>query len=109
MRKLLDGATTPRVVLGFEPTLTALHEGRVHQLFLASDLRAGAAQCAACGRLTADLNGCPICAAPTRPVGDLRGQVTEQAVAQGARVEIVSGPAAALLMVHGGLGARTRY
>jgi hypothetical protein len=59
--------------------------------------------------LTVDAIPCPACGAATTPIADLREGAVEQAIDQGARVDIVSGAAADLLMARGGLGARTRH
>ena len=40
---------------------------------------------------------------------ELQERMVDRAVAQGARIEIVSGDAAALLSEHGGIGTYTRF
>jgi peptide subunit release factor 1 (eRF1) len=107
--ELVEATTTPRTALGLLPTLAALNEGRVHVLFLADTWAAIGAECAACGGLVAGVGRCPTCGAPTEPVADLRGRAIERALDRGAKLEFVSGEAAALLTVHGGIGAWTRY
>ena len=97
------------VALGLGATLAALNEGRVHRLFLADAWSPVGAECAACGALVPGVGPCPTCGAPTEPVADLRGRVIERALEVGAKLEFVSGEAAALLAVHGGIGAWTRY
>jgi peptide chain release factor subunit 1 len=109
VRDLIDGATTPHVELGIEPTLAALALGRVHRLFAAADLALDGSRCQRCGRLTTGGGPCPSCGGSTEPAADLREQAVEQAINQRARIEIVSGEAAAALMAHGGLGARVRF
>jgi peptide subunit release factor 1 (eRF1) len=106
---LLAGAATPHVALGYEQTLAAISEGRVHQLVLADEFAGIGSECPACGRLIAGVGVCPACGEMTRPVSDLRERLLARALDQGAKIEIVSGEAAALLMVYNGLGARTRY
>jgi hypothetical protein len=56
----------------------------------------------------AGVGPCPTCGAATRPLADLAGAALARARAQGARVELVSGEAAARLMRYNGLGAWTR-
>jgi peptide subunit release factor 1 (eRF1) len=109
VQALLDAETTPPPVLGLEGTLGALAAGKVHRLFVAAELNRDGRVCETCGRVTAALDRCPSCTGATRPVADLKEQAVEAALAQDARVEIVSGLASTLLMRHGGLGALTRY
>jgi hypothetical protein len=107
--ELLASATTPRVALGFAATAAALSEGRVRHLFVADSFALVGGECTTCGRLVAGFRDCPVCNAPTRQLGDLREYVVPSAVEQGARVETVSGDAAALLLAYEGIGAWTRY
>jgi peptide subunit release factor 1 (eRF1) len=107
--ELLAAATTPRVALGFAPTAAALSEGRVRHLFVAESFAVVGGECKTCGRLVAGFRDCPICNTPATRLGDLREYVVQRAVEQGARIETVSGDAAALLSVYDGLGAWTRY
>jgi hypothetical protein len=106
---LVAWATTPRTPLGLRPTLDALNEERVHHLLVADAFAAVGGECAACGWLTAGLDACPHCGEQPVPLPDLRERLVDRALEQGARVETVSGEAAALLMVHDGLGAWARY
>jgi peptide subunit release factor 1 (eRF1) len=105
---LIDGATGPRVALDFAQTLAALSEGRVHRLVLADSFAGVGGECAGCWRLVAGVGPCPTCGAATRPVADLAEAALAVAHAQGARIELVSGEAAARLMQVNGLGAWTR-
>jgi peptide subunit release factor 1 (eRF1) len=107
--ELLAAATTPRVALSCAATTAALSEGRVRHLFIADSFAVIGGECRTCGRVVAGFRDCPICNAPTSQLGDLREYVVRRAVEQGARIETVSGDAAALLSVYDGLGAWTRY
>jgi peptide chain release factor subunit 1 len=107
--ELLDAAGTDAVALGLTETLAALNDGRVHVLFLAAGSDLVGSQCPVCGRLIAGLGPCPICGSPTMPLIDLDERATERALAQGARVEVVSDAAADRLRVAGGLGAWLRW
>jgi peptide subunit release factor 1 (eRF1) len=107
--ELVEAAATSRAVLGLEPTLAALHDRRVYHLFLADRFPAEGGACPRCGRLVAGPGPCPACGAATDPVLDLGERAVGQALEHGARVEVVSGEAAALLLAHGGLGGRTRF
>jgi hypothetical protein len=107
--ELVAAATTPRVALGFAATAAALSEGRVRHLFVADSFAVIGGECETCGRLVAGFRDCPVCTTPTRRLGDLREYVAQRALDQGARIETVSGNAAALLSAYDGLGAWTRY
>jgi peptide subunit release factor 1 (eRF1) len=107
--ELLNAATSAQVVLGIEPTLAALAEGRVHVLYLADFFGGVGGECENCGRLVPGPGPCPRCGGTVIPVADLGDRAMEQAVAQGARVDVVSGDAAARLAAQGGIGAWTRY
>ena len=109
VESLIEHVSTPHVVMGLEPVLSALNEGRVHRLFLANDLAVNGYRCEICGRLTARSERCPSCGGTIKPINDLREHAVELAVAQGARLEFVEGIASELLIARGGLGARTRH
>jgi hypothetical protein len=106
---LVASATMPRTTLGLRPTLDALNDGRVYHLFVADTFAQTGGECAACGWLVAGSDLCPHCGAQPVPLADLRERLVDRALEQGARVETVSGDAAAVLMAHDGLGGRTRY
>lgn len=109
VNQLIEAATTPRAELGLAATLDALADSRVHTLFLTDTLSAAGTECPACGRLSGERSRCPACGeAVTTPV-ELRERMVDHAVAQGARIEIVSGAAATVLSEHGGVGAYTRF
>lgn len=109
VEELLEAASTRRVVLGLADTLRALHDGRVHRLFLVSRFAAVAGTCPADGHLEPGLDRCSLCGTATEPLGDVTERVVDRAHEQGARLEIVSGDAASLLVHYGGIGAWTRY
>jgi len=90
-------------------TLDTLSEGRTHVLFIADSFEGFGGECPSCGRLIAGPGPCPSCGVPTEPVPDLGESAIQRALDQGARVEIVSGDAAARLLTRGGLGAWTRF
>ena len=107
--ELLDSAATPHVVLGLAGTLDAIAEGRVHLLALSESFADSGAQCSACDRLVKDAHRCPACGSQTRPQENLREIIVQQALMQAARLEMVSGAAAARLDQFGGIGAWTRF
>lgn len=107
--QLIDRPANRSVALGFDETLAALGESRVHRLLLADTFIGSGGACPRCERLVAGPGPCPICGAVPLPVESLGERIIDQALAQGAQVDIVTGPAARTLMLHGGLGAWTRY
>jgi hypothetical protein len=106
---LLEAASTPRVSLGLRATLAALDERRVYRLFLAEGFAGEVGDCPRCGLLVAGPGHCPRCGEPTQMIGDPGERLVDLAEQQGARVELVSGQAAALLAAYDWLGAWTRY
>ena len=99
----------PRAALGLGPTLEAVSDQRVHHLFIVSDFAEAGGECPNCGRLVAAQDRCPVCGAELVRLPDLRERLVDRALEQAARVEIISGEAAGMLMDFGGLGAWTRY
>jgi peptide chain release factor subunit 1 len=107
--ELLESSGSAYVALGVESTLEALAERRIHLLLLADTFAASGSECRRCGRLSATAGSCPACGGPTEPLASLREGLLQQAVEQGARIEVVAGTAAARLAEHGGIGAWTRF
>jgi len=107
--ELLEAAATPHVVIGLAGTLNALADGRVHQLLVADSFDAPGGSCLNCNRLVLNEHLCAGCGAETQPLASLREAVVEQALAQGAKIETVSGAAAARLDERGGIAAWTRF
>jgi peptide subunit release factor 1 (eRF1) len=108
--ELLDEVGAESVALGIAETLAALNDGRVHVLFVAAGSRLVGGLCPSCGSLVAGAGPCPTCgSAVVPPLIDLDERAAERALAQGARVEVVSGEAADRLRGVGGLGAWLRW
>lgn len=105
---LLEAAGGPRAVLG-TATLGALDDGRVHRLLMAETYAAVGGECRGCGRLVPGVASCGACGDEAGPLRALREAAVARARAQGARVDVLSGDAAALLMAHGGIGGWVRY
>jgi hypothetical protein len=108
VNELFDRLTAGSVV-GVEDTLAALSEGRAYRLFLSDTFQRDGALCRTCGRLVTNVERCPRCGQTVEPVEDLRERVTEQALAQRAVIEVVTGAAAERLNEAGGIGAWTRW
>lgn len=95
--------------LGWDDTLTALVEGRVHRLALVEGLTAEGFECPEGHAIVRERAGrCPYCGAEMRPTPDLAARAVRLALATGARIEFVRGDAAELLRPHGA-GAILRY
>lgn len=109
VRALLDASTGQNAAVGADATLGVLNEARVHRLFVARDLDLDGAECPTCGRLLLQTGDCPVCGTPLEPVPSIRERAIASALDQGARVEVVAGEAADLLMENGGMAAWTRY
>lgn len=107
--ELFEAPPTDHAALGSDKVLDALHDQRVDTLYLADSFAEIGGECPQCHRLVAGPGPCPACDSETEPVIELSERVTERAIEQGARVEILSGAAAQLLSTRGGLGAWTRY
>jgi hypothetical protein len=109
VEQMLDAATTARAAVDFEATLAALNDRRVYRLILSDSFAGQGGACRDCDGLVAGPGPCPRCGGAVAPVAALRDVMIERALAQGARIEIVSGAAAERLLVANGLGAWTRY
>jgi len=92
--RLLDASPNARV-MGWADTLSALVEGRVHVLFVVRGQTASGYACPD-GHITVvdQLETCPFCREPVWPVSDLVSWAVGRALATGASVEFLGGPAA---------------
>jgi RNA polymerase subunit RPABC4/transcription elongation factor Spt4 len=105
---LLESVNTRRATAGLEPSLEALHEGRVYTLLVADTLHLAGGECPQCHRLTTAPR-CPACGQTVDAASDLRELAVQSALAQAAKVDEVSGEAAARLAEVGGMAAWTRF
>ena len=87
---------------GWDDTLTALSEGRVHRLVLIEGETTAGYACPE-GHFVAkgNIEQCPLCDEPLWPVGDLAARAARLALGTDADVEFVRGEAADLLRPHG--------
>jgi len=89
-------------VTGWDETLTALCEGRVHQLVLIEGATAAGYACAEGHFAVIErIEQCPFCDEPIWPINDLAAWATRCALRTGAGVEFVRGEAAEALRPHG--------
>lgn len=103
-------AKNQMAVLGADQTLAALKQRQVFELVAAGGLKVQGFQCPGCGLLAGTYAlPCPQCGATMLPIEDVVEKAVEQAVAAGARVEVVNGPARERLVQAGGLGALLAY
>lgn len=109
VEQLIEEQTSAAVVMGVDPVLEALSEGRMARLLVAEPLRLPGGVCPACGRLAAGSGACPRCEAELTPLADLRSAMLDQAYRQGARVELVRGAAANRLREYGVFGGWTWF
>jgi len=97
-------------VIGWDDTLSALGEGRVHKLVLIEPAAQRGRACPA-GHFAAvrALRRCPVCGGPVDNVADLGEWAVERAFDTDCAVETVRGQAAQVLQGVGGIGAVLRY
>ena len=99
-----------RGVLGLEATLSAISDGRVHELAVADGISASGRECVNCGHLDANIVAdCPRCKMELVQTEDIIERATERVYAQGGRVEVMFGSARESLVARGGVGALLRY
>lgn len=89
-------------VTGWDETLTALCDGRVHQLVMIEGETAAGFVCAdGHFAVTTRVERCPFCTESTWPVSEIAVWATRTAMATGAGVELVRGEAADLMRAYG--------
>jgi peptide subunit release factor 1 (eRF1) len=98
-----------RAIAGWDGTLTALCEGRVHELVLIEGASTNGSVCPdGHFAVTEHVERCPFCEEPTWQVDDLASWAVQRAVETDAHVEFVRREAAELLRPYGA-GAVLRY
>ena len=110
MGHLLEAAKSGGLAtIGWEETLPALLEGRVHKLVLVDGHRKRGRSCAG-GHVAAGRSRvCSRCREPVGASHDLTEAAVGAALDRQASVEMVRGPAAQRLRREGGIGAILRY
>ena len=109
-RLLTSAAKGDKAVVTFRHTLQAFNEDRVRELVYAEGFSALGGVCEHCHVMfpSDDLN-CEICGMPVKPADDLIENTISAALAAGAAVEQLRGPAADKLLAAGGIGAFLRF
>jgi peptide chain release factor subunit 1 len=92
---------------GLIESLAALHEGRVHTLFVRRGFTHPGGACPGCGRLRDQAGPCPLCKAEMTPVEDVVNLAAARALDSGAALVQVEGPSP--LDAMGGMAALLRY
>jgi hypothetical protein len=109
-RLLSSSAQGDKAVVTFARTLEAFNEDRVRELVYAEGFSAPGGVCETCHVMfpSDDVN-CDICGMPVTSADDLIENSIAAALAAGAAVEQVRGPAAEKLRTAGGIGAFLRF
>ncbi len=103
-RVLEEFAAGRHGVVGVDPTLAALLEGRVEVLAITDGEPLSGFRCTSCGRLAVADGDCPVCAASMAPVADLHEEMVDEALRRRCRVV-----AAETRPLPGGVGALLRF
>jgi peptide chain release factor subunit 1 len=98
-------------VLGIDETIEAIVEGRVDTLAVAEGVEREGSACLNCDYFAATrFATCPVCSqAEVEELPDVVDYAIERALLSGARVNVVFGAAAEMLVAVGGIGAVLRY
>jgi peptide subunit release factor 1 (eRF1) len=109
-RLITSAAKGDKAVVTFPETLNAFNEDRVRELVYAEGFSAAGGICDGCQVMfpSDDVN-CEICGMPVKPADDLIENAIGVALADGAAVEQLRGPAAETLRAAGGIGAFLRF
>lgn len=95
-------------VIGLDDTIASVQQGRVRTLVLQAGFKAAGSRCTACGSLMTGNPGiCRYCNQPVESVPYLVELISQQALAQGAQVEVIRH--SARLQPMGMIGAFLRY
>jgi hypothetical protein len=109
-RLLTAAAKNDRAVLSLASTLQAFNQDRVRELVYAEGFSAVGGICEACHVMfPAEALNCTVCGMPVKPAEDVIEFALSAALASGAGVEQLRGPAATQLRASGGIGAFLRF
>ncbi len=97
-------------ILGLEPTLRAIFQGRVRMLIVEEGYRKPGLECPNCSYLTtAEATHCPACETPLEAIPDVVERAIEAALDQKAQIEVLRGETKAEMAEQGHIGALLRY
>ena len=109
-RLITSAAKGEKAVVGIPDTMNAFKQKRVRELVYAEGLSAVCGICDACHVMfPSDDVICDICGMPVKSADDLIEMAISFALADGASVEQLRGPAAGSLRTVGGIGAFLRF
>ena len=95
-----------KTVAGLGRTLKAINSDRVWELIYSEGLASPGFECVKCAALfSQEKTSCAYCGGSVDPVSDVVERAVEHAVRKGAKIEVVTGEAAASLYNVGGIGA----
>ena len=85
-----EASARRNAVIGLDPVLGALSDGRVETLVVPFGLTLPGKGCVECGRLVVEAERCPVCGGRLEPVPDVVESAVEAALRQGSRIETLS-------------------
>jgi peptide subunit release factor 1 (eRF1) len=95
-----------KTIAGLGRTLKAVNADRVWELIYAEGFASRGFECARRAALfSRERKACPYCGSSVRAVGDVVERAVEHAIRKGAKLEVVTGDAAAALYKMGGIAA----
>jgi peptide chain release factor subunit 1 len=111
VQQIVDNAAAGgKGVVGIDPTLELVVEGRVQTMAVAEGVTKEGSLCPNCGYLSAvKVDLCPVCSSPAQQVPDIIEAAVERAFVDGVDVNIIFGSAREALLANGGVGALLRY
>jgi peptide subunit release factor 1 (eRF1) len=106
---ITTASKTEKAVAGLGHTLKAVNSDRVWDLVYCQDFRAPGFECERCGGLfSIEKTSCQYCGGKLQAIDDVVERAVEQALRNGAKVDVVSGEAAASLADSGSIAAFLR-
>lgn len=107
VKEVLRGAArNEKTAAGLKHTLNAVNSGRVWELIYSEGLTSPGFECEKCAALFAiKRKACLYCGAPVHSVNDVVERAVDHVLRKGAKVEVVTGEAAASLGHVGGIAA----
>jgi peptide subunit release factor 1 (eRF1) len=107
VKEVLRGVSkNEKTVAGLGRTLKAVNSDRVWELVYSEGLSSPGFECSKCAALfSVKRKSCAYCGGSVHPVADIVERAVDHAVRKGARIEVVTGEAAASLNNVGGIGA----
>jgi len=104
--------TVEKAVLGFDATLDAVNQGRVHRMFYPGGLKVRGYRCGSCDVLLDHIppgGKCPYCSKPLEDVDDMIWLASERVLSMGGKIEEIRGEEArSWLISAGSIGASLR-